>query len=77
MLVFQLLKKVDRFHETKKLFLNIDKAKKELNWKPIFNLQQTIDLTVDWYKNFFLDRNMINFTEQQIEFFCEMKNRSK
>lgn len=72
-----IFKKVDKFHETKKLFLNIDKAKKELNWKPIFNLQQTIDLTVDWYKNFFLDRNMINFTEKQIEFFCEMKNRSK
>ena len=33
--------------------LNINKAKKELKWKPRLNLNQTINFTADWYKNYF------------------------
>ncbi len=38
------------FHETKKLNLQIQKAKNELNWIPIWNIRQTIDKTINWYK---------------------------
>ncbi len=37
-------------HEANLLKLNIDKAKTELNWKPVWNINTAIEKTVDWYK---------------------------
>ena len=59
------------FHESKFLSLNINKAKKELKWKPRLNLNQTINFTADWYKNYFEKKNMENYTEKQINIFLE------
>ena len=58
-----------KFHESKFLSLNIEKAKKELNWEPRLSLDQTLKLTVEWYKNFFSDSSSEYITEKQIEFF--------
>jgi CDP-glucose 4,6-dehydratase len=33
-------------------YLSADKARTQLGWKPLFNLEQGLELTVDWYKNF-------------------------
>jgi CDP-glucose 4,6-dehydratase len=33
-------------------YLSADKARTQLGWKPLFNLDQGLKLTVDWYKNF-------------------------
>ena len=33
--------------------LNIQKAKKELMWKPKLSLNETIEMTVEWYKDYF------------------------
>jgi CDP-glucose 4,6-dehydratase len=33
-------------------YLSADKARTQLGWKPLFNLEQGLKLTVDWYKNF-------------------------
>ena len=46
-----LIKKNKTFHESKLLSLNIEKAKKELNWEPRLNLEETISFTVEWYKS--------------------------
>ena len=40
------------FHETKKLNLQILKAKNELNWVPIWDIKKTIQKTINWYKCF-------------------------
>ena len=40
------------FHETKKLNLQIQKAKNELNWIPIWDIKKTIERTINWYKYF-------------------------
>ena len=53
---------------------NINKAKKVLNWKPTLSLNETIDLTVDWYKSYFLNKKMTNVTLNQIEIFLD-KNK--
>ncbi|MBF0521757.1 MAG: CDP-glucose 4,6-dehydratase [Candidatus Omnitrophica bacterium] len=37
-------------HETKLLSLNISKAKKELNWHPRLNIKESVEMTVNWYK---------------------------
>jgi len=34
------------------LYLDCTKAKKELGWKPILDIHDTIKYTVDWYKNY-------------------------
>ena len=59
------------YHESKFLSLNIGKAKKELNWEPRLNLLETFKLTVDWYKSYFENKNIEQFTSKQIEFFLK------
>ena len=38
------------FKESRLLMLNSKKAKKELNWSPRLTFEETIKMTVDWYK---------------------------
>ena len=41
----------DSYHEANLLMLQIDKAKKLLGWHPIWNFEETISKTVNWYKD--------------------------
>ena len=61
--------KKSKMHESKFLSLNIEKAKKELNWKPKLTFNETIELTVDWYKNYLENKDMEKITSEQIKFF--------
>lgn len=40
----------EKQHEAKLLMLDINKAKTQLGWKPLFSLDKTIQYTVEWYK---------------------------
>ena len=40
-------------HEAPTLRLNIDKAKRELGWRPRWNLAETVARTVEWYCAFY------------------------
>ncbi len=62
-----------KFHEPKLLSLNINKAKNELQWKPKLTLDQTLQLTADWYNSLNADFDMKNLTEEQINFYSEKK----
>lgn len=42
----------EALHEANLLMLDITKAKSLLGWAPRMDLDQTIDLTVDWYKRY-------------------------
>ena len=42
-------------HEAGKLNLVIDKANNMLLWRPKLNFKQTVELTINWYKNFELN----------------------
>jgi len=39
-------------HEAQLLMLDISKAKYKLGWQPRLNINQTVELTVDWYKRY-------------------------
>ena len=52
-------------HEAKLLMLDISKAKFRLGWEPKMNLDQTIVMTVDWYKKYQLE-NPLNLSLSQI-----------
>ena len=55
-------------HEAGLLKLNCDKALFDLNWQPTLGFEDTIRLTVEWYKQFYQDTNdsMYDFTVKQI-----------
>lgn len=54
-------KKIDKkFNETKVLKLNSNKSKKLLNWKCILTFDETIKMTTDWYKNYYLKKGNSN-----------------
>ena len=39
-------------NEIRHQYLSAEKARKMLNWKPLFNLDEALVLTIDWYKEF-------------------------
>ena len=45
------------FYEAGLLKLNCDKALFELNWKPTLTFEETVKITVEWYKHYFQNRN--------------------
>jgi CDP-glucose 4,6-dehydratase len=40
-------------NEIRHQYLSASKARQLLNWQPLFNLDQGLALTIDWYKDFF------------------------
>ncbi|MDR1348557.1 MAG: CDP-glucose 4,6-dehydratase [Prevotellaceae bacterium] len=46
------IKSNDNLHEAQLLTLDITKAQSRLGWNPRLTLNETVDFTVDWYKNY-------------------------
>ncbi len=40
-------------NEIRHQYLSAEKARRVLHWKPLFNLEQALAMTIDWYRNFF------------------------
>ena len=40
-------------------YLSASKARQQLNWKPLFNLPESLRMTVEWYQRFLTDENSI------------------
>jgi CDP-glucose 4,6-dehydratase len=57
-------------HEAKLLMLDISKAKFKLGWTPKLNLNQTIELTVDWYKRY-KNEDVYSVCLKQLEFYLK------
>lgn len=53
------------FHEAKLLSLNTEKAKRELNWEPVWNVYSTAEATANWYKAFYKSNEIL--TSLQIQ----------
>lgn len=54
-------------HESQYLKLDCSKARQKLNWKNKIGLYEALDLTVDWYKSYYMKRNVRDITMEQIE----------
>lgn len=61
-----LVHKKDDLHEANLLMLDIEKAQKVLGWKPVYNADEAIKNTVEWYKKFYTDEKMLEFSIEQI-----------
>jgi len=58
-----------KMHEATLLKLNCTKAKRELKWRCVYNFEESIRHTVDWYKKASFDKHFdaFNFSVQQIK----------
>jgi hypothetical protein len=54
-------------HEANYLKLDCNKANNLLNWYPKWNLDQTLEKIVTWYKVYQNHENLYNITKKQIE----------
>lgn len=54
------------YHEANLLQIESTKAKTELGWEPIWNLDKTLAMTVDWYKNY-KNLDVYNHCKKQIK----------
>lgn len=64
----------EHVHEAGLLKLNCDKALHFLNWNPTLVFDETVEMTVDWYKKFYEDQDssMLDFTTSQIREYTEL-----
>lgn len=56
-------------HEAKLLLLDITKARFELDWKPTLTIENSIELTTEWYKRY-KNEDVYNLCLEQIKKFC-------
>lgn len=61
-----IVNKKDDLHEAGLLMLNIEKAKEVLGWTPVYSADEAIQQTVEWYKRFYDEEEMTDFTAEQI-----------
>jgi CDP-glucose 4,6-dehydratase len=61
------ISKTNQHHEANLLTLDITKALTKLGWKPVLNFDETIDMTIDWYKNYSTNEDMYEFCKNQID----------
>lgn len=60
-------------HEATLLKLSYDKALFHLQWKPVLQFNETVELTVDWYRQWHEGKApMYPFTLGQIDRYCEL-----
>lgn len=57
-------------HEAKLLALDIAKARFELGWKPTLNIDETIEMTVEWYREY-KNKGVYELCVEQIEKFIK------
>ena len=65
----------DDLNETNLLFLDNSKACKHLNWKPILDLQETIEMTVSWYQSFLSGQNCREISINQLNNYLVRANK--
>ncbi|MEG0307369.1 MAG: CDP-glucose 4,6-dehydratase [Clostridium sp.] len=61
----------DIFHEANLLSLDCTKAKSNLGWKPKLSVEKSVELTIEWYKNYIIkNKNMYELCVEQIFLYC-------
>lgn len=58
-------------HEADFLKLDISKARTQLGWKPIFDIDEAVTRTINWYKNFYKGKDVYRLTVKEIGEYAE------
>lgn len=69
----------EHLYEAGLLKLNCDKAMVDLEWKPTLEFDQTVKMTVDWYKEYYQNKqkSMYGFSISQIDFYTKAARQKK
>ena len=51
------------FHEANLLLLDNTKALKELKWNPQLTIKDSVQMSVEWYKSYFLEQQNLMFNQ--------------
>tara|TARA_Y100001970_G_scaffold168897_1_gene206542 strand:+ start:20585 stop:21670 length:1086 start_codon:yes stop_codon:yes gene_type:complete len=70
---YKVSKNNGEFHEAKLLRLDCSKANNMLNWHPVWDIDTTLEITVEWYKSFYIN-NEINSLADLKKYVNEAKN---
>lgn len=62
-------------HEAGLLHLNCDKSNHQLSWNPVWNFDQTVKMTIEWYKNYLYGENPKELSLNNIYQFMEERNQ--
>ena len=64
--IIKKLNKNKNYRESQVLMLNSTKAKKELKWKPKYNLSYSLKLVADWHRAHQSNSNLVEISQNQI-----------
>ena len=64
-------KQENQFHEDQLLLLDSTKVQSELGWKNIYNFEETLDSTMQWYKNYYKSQEIKKFSINEVLNFLE------
>tara|TARA_B110000008_G_C16915409_1_gene542467 strand:+ start:364 stop:1464 length:1101 start_codon:yes stop_codon:yes gene_type:complete len=69
----------NNFYEAGLLKLNCDKAMIDLKWEPTLKFEETVKMTVEWYKTFYDSENlsMFDYSLSQIKNFTSLARHQK
>jgi CDP-glucose 4,6-dehydratase len=62
--------------EVQMLRLDCSKAAKELSWAPVLDLSEALQMTVDWYRDFYSGRNVAETYAKQIAAYASRSNET-
>jgi len=62
---------IPTMHEATYLRLNSSKIKQSLAWRPVWDVDTAIAKTVEWYKTFYMNGNVLGVMDKQISEFLE------
>jgi len=51
------------------LKLDISKARQKLKWNPVLSFEESVKLSVDWYKSQITNENMVKLSLDQIDYY--------
>ena len=63
---------IEEPHEAKNLSLDISKARFDLNWSPILDIEKSVEMTINWYKELQKSTIMSTFIKNQIIEYMEL-----
>ena len=69
----------EQIHEAELLKLNCDKAHIKLQWQPTLHFEETVRMTVNWYRDYYENKSksMQDITIAQIEEYRHLANKRK
>lgn len=65
----------DALHEASYLKLDCSKIKKTLGWEPHWNINAAVEKTVEWYKKWNDQEDIVNCMETQIDSYLSQENQ--